>query len=86
MSCRYLHNVQDSSSDDENEEDVILTLHVTQAQHGHMSTPRWGDSVSGHDYVHHDREAAHWTLHSDYFSQNPTYDPTFFRRRFAISP
>jgi hypothetical protein len=40
MSCRYLHNVQDSSSDDENEEDIIATLHVTQAQHEHMSTPR----------------------------------------------
>jgi hypothetical protein len=41
--------------------------------------------VSGRDYVHHDREVAHPTLYIDYFSQNPTYGPTFFRHRFAIS-
>jgi hypothetical protein len=40
MSRRYLRHVQDSSYDDENEEDIIATLHVTQAQHEHMSTPR----------------------------------------------
>jgi hypothetical protein len=35
---RYLRHVQDSSPDDENKEDIIVTLHITQAQHEHMST------------------------------------------------
>jgi hypothetical protein len=83
---RYLRHVQGSSSDDENEEVTITTLHVAQAQHEHMSTLHWGGSMPGRDYVHRDREAAHQTLYSDYFSQNSTYGPTFFRRRFAISP
>jgi hypothetical protein len=85
MSLHYLRHVQGSSSDDENEKVTIATLHVVQAQHEHMSTPRWGGSVPGRDYVHRDREVAHRTLYSDYFSQNPTYGPTFFRRKFAIS-
>jgi hypothetical protein len=42
--------------------------------------------VLGCDYVHRDREAAHRTLYSDYFLESPTYGPTFFRPRFAISP
>jgi hypothetical protein len=44
---RYLRHVQESSFDDENEEDIIATLHVAQAQHEHMSTPRWGGYVPG---------------------------------------
>jgi hypothetical protein len=83
---RYLRHGQDSSSDDENEEDFITTLHSAQTQHEHISTPRWGGSMLGCEYVHRNREAAHRTLYSDYFSENPTYGPTFFRRRFAISP
>jgi hypothetical protein len=75
---RYLHHVQDSSSDDENEEDIVAMLHVTQAQHEHMSTPRWGGSVLGSYYVHREREVAHQMLYSDYLSQNSTYGSTFF--------
>jgi hypothetical protein len=51
-----------------------------------MSTPHWGGFVPGRDYVHCDREDAHRTLYIDYFSQNPTYGPTFFRPRFTTSP
>jgi hypothetical protein len=83
MSRRYLRQCQDSSSDDENEEDSIATLHAAQAQHEHMRGG--GRSVPERDHVHRDREVAHRTLYSDYFSENPTYGPTFFRRRFAIS-
>ncbi|XP_057789854.1 uncharacterized protein LOC131006742 [Salvia miltiorrhiza] len=35
-------------------------------------------------YVYRDREAAHLRLMQDYFNDNPTYGPTFFRRRFRI--
>ncbi|XP_057811381.1 uncharacterized protein LOC131025599 [Salvia miltiorrhiza] len=33
-------------------------------------------------YVYRDREAAHLRLMQDYFNDNQTYGPTFFRRRF----
>ncbi|XP_057792985.1 uncharacterized protein LOC131009588 [Salvia miltiorrhiza] len=33
-------------------------------------------------YVHCDREATHLRLIQDYFNENPTYGPTFFRRHF----
>jgi hypothetical protein len=45
MSHHYLHHVQDSSSDDANEEDIIATLHAAQAQHEHRSTPCWDGSI-----------------------------------------
>ncbi|XP_057773379.1 uncharacterized protein LOC131021087 [Salvia miltiorrhiza] len=35
-------------------------------------------------YVHRDREEAHVRLMQDYFVDNPTYGPTFFRRRFRM--
>jgi hypothetical protein len=79
------HHVQESSSSDDHDEEVILaTLHAAQAQH--MNAPRWGGSVPGREYTHCDREATHQMLYNDYFSEYPTYGPTFFRRRFAITP
>jgi hypothetical protein len=78
MSHRYLHHVQDSSSDDANEEGIIATLHAAQAQHEHRSTPCWDGSMSEYDYGHHDRKVEHRLLYSDYFSQNPTMVQLFF--------
>ncbi|XP_057779478.1 uncharacterized protein LOC130998059 [Salvia miltiorrhiza] len=40
--------------------------------------------VHHRQYVHCDREAAHLRLIQDYFNDNPTYEPTFFRRRFQM--
>jgi hypothetical protein len=78
MCHHYLHHVQDSSSDDANEEDIIATLHAAQAQHEHRSTPCWDGSLSEYDYGHHDRKVEHRMLYSDYFSQNPTMVQLFF--------
>ena len=83
---RYLRHVQESSSsDDDDEQTIIATLHAAQAQHHHMNAPRWGGSVPGREYTHRHREAAHQFLYNDYFAEYPTYGPTFFRRRFAIT-
>jgi hypothetical protein len=60
---RYLCHGQDSSSDDENKENIIAMLHATQTQHDHISTPRWGSSVLGCEYFHRNREAAHQTMY-----------------------
>ncbi|XP_057786475.1 uncharacterized protein LOC131003923 [Salvia miltiorrhiza] len=35
-------------------------------------------------FVYRDREVAHQRLLRDYFNDNPTYGPTFFRRRFLM--
>ncbi|XP_057793122.1 uncharacterized protein LOC131009731 [Salvia miltiorrhiza] len=35
-------------------------------------------------YVHRDREEAHLRLMQDYFNDNLTYGPTFFRQRFRM--
>ncbi|PUZ72948.1 hypothetical protein GQ55_2G436400 [Panicum hallii var. hallii] len=40
-----------------------------------------GGSVPGRQYIHRDREAGHWRLYQDYFSEAPTYDASIFRRR-----
>ncbi|XP_057811435.1 uncharacterized protein LOC131025654 [Salvia miltiorrhiza] len=40
--------------------------------------------VHHRQYVHCDREAAHLRLMQDYFNDNSTYGPTFFRRRFRM--
>jgi hypothetical protein len=84
MSRRYLRHIQESSlSDDDDEEAILATLHAAQAQH--MNALRWGSSVPRREYTHRDREATHQMLYNDYFLEYPTYGPTFFRRRFAIT-
>ena len=49
------------------------------------SAPRRGGSVVGRQYIYRDRMSGAWRLFNDYFSDNPVYGPTFFRRRFVIS-
>ena len=74
-----------SSSDDDKDEELFIALQQAHSQYQAMQVPRWGGSVPGRQYVHRDREAGHWRLYNDYFSDAPTYGVNFFRRRFAIS-
>ncbi|XP_057787516.1 uncharacterized protein LOC131004771 [Salvia miltiorrhiza] len=46
--------------------------------------PEAGRVKRPRSYVHRDREEAHLRLMQDYFHDNPTYGPTFFRRRFRM--
>ncbi|XP_062188941.1 uncharacterized protein LOC133892271 [Phragmites australis] len=48
-----------------------------------MNAARPGGSVPGRQYINRNREAGHWRLYEDYFSDDPTYGPTFFHRRFV---
>ncbi|EEC82097.1 hypothetical protein OsI_26104 [Oryza sativa Indica Group] len=41
-------------------------------------------SVHGHEVVHRDRLLWHNLLYKDYFSDNPTFGPNIFRRRFRM--
>ncbi|XP_062186025.1 uncharacterized protein LOC133889569 [Phragmites australis] len=70
-----------SSSDDDKDEELFIALQQTHSQYQAMQVPRWGGSVPRRQYVHRDREARHWRLYNDYFSDAPTYGANFFRRR-----
>ena len=76
-----------SSSDDGDDalEETLTALHQAHTQYHALHAPRWGGSVPRQQYIHRDRESRHWRLYNDYFSKNPTYGPSFFRRRFANS-
>ena len=76
-----------SSSDDGDDalEETLTVLHQAHTQYHALHAPRWGGSVPGRQYIHRDRESGHWRLYNDYFFENPTYGPPFFRRRFANS-
>jgi len=46
--------------------------------------PKVGGSTVGREFVWRDREHCHNLLYKDYFSENPTYGPVKFRRRFRM--
>ncbi|XP_057793298.1 uncharacterized protein LOC131009915 [Salvia miltiorrhiza] len=81
-----LHDSSSNSSDgvaqaimDEIELHKQLMSHIYSQrapESEHVKRPR--------SYVHRDRENVHLRLMQDYFNDNPTYGPTFFRRRFRM--
>ncbi|XP_062195309.1 uncharacterized protein LOC133898645 [Phragmites australis] len=84
MSHRFL--VDSSSSEEDDDDELILaTLHQAHTQYALLNAARPGGSVPGRQYINRNREAGHWRLYEDYFSDAPTYSPTFFRRRFRMS-
>ncbi|RWR74579.1 putative nuclease HARBI1 [Cinnamomum micranthum f. kanehirae] len=42
------------------------------------------DSIQGHAIIHRGRISGHHRLYNDYFSENPVYTPSQFRRRFRM--
>ncbi|RWR96832.1 transposon protein, putative, Pong sub-class [Cinnamomum micranthum f. kanehirae] len=41
-------------------------------------------SIQGHAVIHRGRISGHHRLYNDYFSENPIYTPSQFRRRFQM--
>ena len=73
-------------SDDDDEPEITLgALHQAHRRYLAMHSSQWGrgGSVSSRQYIHRDREAGHWRLYHDYFSEASTYDASIFRRRYA---
>ena len=75
----------DSSSSSDHDDDDQQT-HPWCTTSSSYSIPGYaystvGGSVPGRQYTHRDREAGHWRLYNDYFSEAPTYDASIFRRR-----
>jgi hypothetical protein len=75
----------DSSSSDDNEELLIGASQILYTHYQTMNMPKHGGSVPRHRVVHRKREADHWKLFEDYFSDDPTYGAEYFRRRFVSS-
>ena len=75
----------DSSSSSDHDDDDQQT-HPWCTTSSSYSIPGYaystvGGSVPGRQYTHRDREAGHWRLYNDYFSEAPTYDASIFWRR-----
>ncbi|XP_057773325.1 uncharacterized protein LOC130992600 [Salvia miltiorrhiza] len=74
-----------SSSSDEVAQVIIDEIQEQKQFIAQMySQPEPKRVVHHRHYVYRDREAAHLCLMQDYFNDNPTYGPIFFRRRFRM--
>jgi len=76
--------VDSSSSDDDDDELYIAAAHIVATDIG--NEPRHRGSVEGHRVLNRDRQSGHVRLYQDYFSDDPTYEPNYFRRRFVRTP
>ncbi|CAN6326949.1 unnamed protein product [Urochloa humidicola] len=79
-----LEQVLESSSSDEEDEFIFSVAHIVRSHYQSGSASKHGGSVVGHKVIDREREDGHWILHQDYFADEPTYGPTFFRRRFVF--
>lgn len=70
-----------SSSSDDDDELYIAAAHVV-SDIANSACHR--GSVEGHHVLNRDRQSGHIRLYEDYFSDNPTYGPSYFRRRFRM--
>lgn len=80
-----LEQVLDSSSSDEEDQFFCDVAQIVHNHYQSASAPKHGGSVVGHKLIDREREEGHWRLHQDYFADEPTYGPIFFRRRFVFS-
>ena len=71
-----------SSSSDDDDELYIAAAHVVS---GIANSACHRGSVDGHHVLNHDRQSGQIRLYEDYFSDNPTYGPSYFRRRLIFS-
>ena len=79
-----LQSLLDSSSSSDDDELILTTAYLLQHEQERLNAPRYGGSVPGHQVLNRDRQGGHARLYQDYFSDAPTYGPTFFRRRYII--
>ncbi|GJN20343.1 hypothetical protein PR202_gb07712 [Eleusine coracana subsp. coracana] len=68
----------DSSSSDE-DDFFFDSAHVIAEDS--LNQPLHRGSIEGHLVVNRERHSWHFLLYQDYFSDNPTIGPKYFRRR-----
>ena len=76
--------VMDSSSSDDDDEFILAAAHIVHSHSQIVNAKKHGGSIKGHKVVHRNREAGDLRLFNDYFSDDPIYGPTYFRRRFLF--
>lgn len=76
--------VLDEDSSDDDEEFIFTAAQLIHQQYMNDQREKHGGSVFGHQVVDRNRLAGHQRLYNDYFSEEPTYGPIYFRRRFVI--
>nr|XP_034569929.1 putative nuclease HARBI1 [Setaria viridis] len=79
-----MHLVLDSSSDDDDDDFLISVTHVTVNANESDDETKHRGSIIGHRVLQRDRQAGHQRLYQDYFSDDPTYGHSYFRRRFRM--
>lgn len=72
-----------SSSSDDDDEVYAAAAHIVAPDIVNSGGHR--GSVEGHRVLDRDRQSGHNRLYEDYFSDNPTYGPNYFRRRLIFS-
>ncbi|XP_019157751.1 PREDICTED: uncharacterized protein LOC109154407 [Ipomoea nil] len=63
----------------------VVMAYYMETMANQASNSRHGGSVPGHRVIHRDRVDGDRRLWADYFSENPKYNETMFRRRFRMS-
>ena len=79
-----LNEVVDSSFSDDDDEFYIAAAHIVPTDIG--NEPHHRGSVEGHRVLNRDKQSGHVRLYQDYYSDDPTYEPNYFRRRFVGTP
>ena len=75
--------VMDSSLDDDDDDFLLSVTHVAMNADESDDETRHRGSVLGHRVLRRDRQAGHHRLYQDYFSDDPTYGHSYFRRRYV---
>ena len=79
-----VNELTDSSlSSDDDAEVCTAAAHIVVSDIVNPACHR--GSVEEHRVVNRDRQSGHYRLYEDYFSDNPTYGPSYFRRRLILS-
>jgi hypothetical protein len=80
----FVQNEILESSSSDNGDDLYTATHIVGEVND--NEPNRRGSIEGHRVLDRDRQSGHSKLFQDYFSDDPTYGPDHFRRRFLIFP
>ena len=80
-----LNEMMDSSSSSSLDDDDELYIAAAHVVSDIANSACHRGSVEGHHVLNRDRQSGHIRLYEDYFSDNPTYGPSYFRRRLIFS-
>ncbi|KAG8047006.1 hypothetical protein GUJ93_ZPchr0008g12161 [Zizania palustris] len=76
--------LSDESSSHDDDEFIFTVAQIMREQYINDHKGKHAGSMIGHQVVDRNREAGHWRLYNDYFSEEPTYGPIYFMRRFRM--